>query len=43
MDRYYRVIGLAELTDLLAGAGLSVVRAWDSGPNHVVHARKTEV
>ena len=43
VDRYYRVIGLAELTDLLAGAGLSVVRAWDSGPNHVVHARKTEV
>jgi len=40
VDRYYRVIGLAELTDLLAGAGLSVVRAWDSGPNHVVHARK---
>jgi hypothetical protein len=41
VDRYYRVIGLGELTDLLAGAGLAVVRAWDSGPNHVVHARKT--
>lgn len=40
VDRYYRVIGLPELTDLLAGAGLAVVRAWDSGPNHVVHARK---
>jgi SAM-dependent methyltransferase len=43
VDRYYRVIGLGELTDLMAGAGLSVVRAWDSGPNHVVHARKIEV
>jgi hypothetical protein len=42
VDRYYRVIGLAELADLLAGAGLAVVRAWDSGPNHVVHARRTE-
>ncbi len=40
VDRYYRVIGLAELADLLAGAGLAVVRAWDSGPNHVVHARR---
>ena len=28
VDRFYRVIGLA------------VVRAWDVGPNHVVHARK---
>lgn len=40
VDRFYRVIGLAELTDLVAGAGLAVVRAWDVGPNHVVHARK---
>jgi SAM-dependent methyltransferase len=40
VDRYYRVIRLSELTDLLAGAGLAVMRAWDSGPNHVVQARK---
>ncbi|UCC92732.1 MAG: class I SAM-dependent methyltransferase [Thermoplasmata archaeon] len=43
VDRYYRVIGLAELADIIAGAGLSVARAWDSGPNHVVQARKVEV
>ena len=42
VDRYYRVIRLPELADLLAGAGLAVVRAWDSGPNHVVHARRVE-
>ncbi len=42
VDRYYRVISLAELADLVAGAGLSVVRAWDSGPNHVVQARKVD-
>ncbi len=42
VDRYYRVIGLSELTDLIAGAGLAVVRAWDSGPNHVVQARTVE-
>jgi SAM-dependent methyltransferase len=42
VDRYYRVIGLAELADILAGGGLAVVRAWDSGPNHVVQARKIE-
>lgn len=42
VDRYYRVIGLGELTDLVAGAGLSVVRAWDSGPNHVVQARNVD-
>lgn len=42
VDRYYRVIGLAELTDLMAGAGLAVVRAWDVGPNHVVQARKVD-
>ena len=42
VDRYYRVMGLAELADLLARAGLVVVRAWDSGPNHVVQARRTD-
>jgi len=41
VDRYYRVIGLAELVDLVARAGLAVVRAWDAGPNHVVQARRT--
>jgi SAM-dependent methyltransferase len=43
VDRYYRVITLAELTDVMATGGLAVVRAWDSGPNHVVQARKIEL
>ena len=40
VDRYYRVITLGELVDLVSRAGLAVVRAWDAGPNHVVHARR---
>jgi SAM-dependent methyltransferase len=40
VDRYYRVVTLAQLTDLMAEAGLAVVRAWDVGANHVVHARR---
>jgi ubiquinone/menaquinone biosynthesis C-methylase UbiE len=39
VQRYCRAITLAELADVMAGAGLAVVRAWDAGANHVVHAR----
>jgi tRNA (uracil-5-)-methyltransferase TRM9 len=40
VGRYHRVIALDQLRGLLVEGGLHVVRAWDVGANHVVHAKR---